>query len=86
MSIIICILYNIAEGKSTAYQQERNATMKNTDIRMKIKEKRLCHYEIAAKIGISECTLCRWLREELTQEKKKAIFDAINEISGGDKK
>ena len=53
---------------------------------MKIKENRLCHYEIAAKIGISECTLCRWLREELTAEKKKVIFDAINEITGGDKK
>lgn len=59
--------------------------MKNIDIRTKIKEKRLCNYEIAAKIGVSEYTFCRWLREELPPEKKKIIFAAIDSILDGEK-
>jgi hypothetical protein len=56
--------------------------MKNLDIRMRIKEYRLCHYEVAAQIGVSEYTLCRWLREELSAEKKEAVNKAIDYIIG----
>lgn len=59
--------------------------MKNLEIRMIIKKNRLCHYEVAAKLGISEYTLCRWLREELSDERKGIILEAINSIVGGDK-
>mgnify|MGYP003321516577 CR=1 FL=1 len=60
--------------------------MHNLDIRIKIKENRLCHYEVAAKIGISEYTLCRWLRTELSEDKRNAILQAITDIIGGDKR
>ena len=59
--------------------------MNNLDIRIKIKENRLCHYEVAAKIGVSEYTLCRWLREELSEDKRNTILKAISDIVGGDK-
>ena len=54
--------------------------MKNLEIRMKIKESRFCHYEIAQQMGISEYTLCVWLRNELSEEKKKNILKAIDEL------
>lgn len=60
--------------------------MKNLDIRMAIREKRLHHYEVAARIGISEYTLCRWLREDLTEERKDSILKAISEIIGGEQR
>ena len=59
--------------------------MYNLEIRMKIKQNRLCHYEVAREIGISEATLCRWLREELSEDKRNIILKAISDIIGGDK-
>ena len=56
--------------------------MMNLEIRMRIKEIRLCLYEVAAQIGISEYTLCRWLREELSAEKKETVNKAIDSIIG----
>lgn len=55
--------------------------MKNLDIRMEIKQKRLYHYEVAEKLGVSEYTFCVWLRKELTTEKKNAILAAIDELT-----
>ncbi len=47
---------------------------------MKIKQNRLCHYEVAKALGISEVTLCRWLRDELSEDKKETIMSAIDSI------
>ena len=53
----------------------------NTDIRAAIKESKLCQYQVAEKIGISEFTFVRWLRKELSEERKQQIFTAIRELS-----
>jgi DNA-binding Xre family transcriptional regulator len=55
--------------------------MCNVDIRELIARKRLRHYEVAAALGISEHTLSRWLRTELSNEKKQKIKEAIESIS-----
>ena len=47
--------------------------MDSKTIRNFIREKRLYQWEIAKIIGISEFTLSRWIREELTSERKKKI-------------
>lgn len=54
--------------------------MYNLDVRLKIKQSRLCHYEVAREIGISEFTFCKWLREEMNEERKKLVLSAIDEI------
>ena len=56
--------------------------MDSKTIRNFIREKRLYQWEIAKIIGISEFTLSRWLREELTSERKKKITDAIEKLTG----
>lgn len=58
--------------------------MYNLEIRMKIKQNRLCHYEVAQKIGISEATFCRWLREELSEERKKLVLSAVDKLVRGE--
>lgn len=58
--------------------------MYNLEIRMMIKKNRLCQYEIAKAIGVSEFTFCRWLREELSDEKKKLVISAIEKIKRGE--
>ena len=59
--------------------------MYNLEIRMKIKQNRLCHYEVAREIGISEVTLCRWLREEMNKDRKKLVSSAIDKLLGGER-
>ena len=55
--------------------------MKNVEIRDVIKRNRIFFYEIAAELGVSEYTFCRWLRQELTDEKKAAIFAALDRLT-----
>ncbi len=57
--------------------------MKNQEIRQAIKESRIMQYEIAEQMGISEYTLCKWLRKELTAEQRERIYTAIAEIRAG---
>ena len=56
----------------------------NYSIKQIIKESRYRQYEIAAKIGISEYTLCKWFRKELTAEQQERILAAIAEIKAGE--
>ena len=58
--------------------------MHNLDVRQAIKSARLMHYEVAAKLGISEYTFCKWLRNELSAERKESILSAISELKAGE--
>lgn len=59
--------------------------MYNLDVRLKIKQNRLCHYEVAREIGISEFTFCKWLREEMSIERKDLVLSAIDKIIRGER-
>ena len=56
----------------------------NYSIKQIIKESRYRQYEIAAKIGISEYTFCKWFRKELTAEQQERILAAIADIKAGE--
>lgn len=58
--------------------------MNNLEIRQAIKAARLMHYEVAAQLGISEYTLCKWLRKELTEEQREQVYSAIAVLKGGE--
>ena len=49
----------------------------NQDIKKKIKEAGVYQYQIADILGVSETTLVRWLRYELTDEQRNMILAAI---------
>lgn len=51
--------------------------MKNEQLRKLIRDCRLRHYEVAAALGVSEYTLSRWLRVELSEERAAQIRDAV---------
>lgn len=55
--------------------------MKNVEIRTAIKKAKLTHWEVAEIAGISEFTLCRWLRKELEGEQKTVILRAIEMLT-----
>ena len=53
----------------------------NEDVRKAIRISGFRHWQIAARLGICENTLVRWLRVKLSEERRKAIFSAIEALS-----
>ena len=51
----------------------------NQEVREALQNKGMKQLELADMLGISEFTLTRWLRKELTEDKKKLLLKAINE-------
>ena len=54
--------------------------MENHDIRREMRANFVPMWKIAKLLGISEPTLTRWMRVELTPEKRKRILEAINQL------
>lgn len=59
--------------------------MSNQEIRETAKNKKVRLWQIADKLGISEPTMTRKLRHELTKKEKKRIIKIINELAEGAK-
>lgn len=49
----------------------------NADVREEIKKRGLFLWQVAIKAGVSEATLNRWLRTELTDEQKERVLEGI---------
>lgn len=54
---------------------------KNREIRQAAKENSVYLWEIAKALGISEPTITRWLRSELSKEKESKILFTIRQIA-----
>lgn len=55
--------------------------MKNMEIRKKASEKGVKLWEIAYRFGVTDGTLCRWMRVELPEQKKESALRFIDEIA-----
>lgn len=60
--------------------------MSNADVRTAAKNAGVFLYQIAAAMGISEPTMTRKLRFELSDKEKEPFFEAIKQISSENKK
>lgn len=54
--------------------------MNNIKIIRILKKEDIYRWQIAKKIVIHETTLCRWFREDLTQEQIQQILLAVEEV------
>ena len=54
--------------------------MANADVKKKMKNSGLKHWEVANEIGISEATFTRWLRLPLPEDKRKQVNAAISSL------
>ena len=52
----------------------------NQDIKAKIKDAGLRQWQVASKLGVVESTFIRWLRFDIPEERRKAIFAAIEAL------
>ena len=53
----------------------------NKIVRDELKEREVCHWELAHELGVSEQTLVRWLRFELSEDKQLDMLERIEEIA-----
>lgn len=51
--------------------------MKNKEIKFAIMEKGLKQWQVAKALGVSESTFYRMLRNELSEDEKKTVLEAI---------
>lgn len=54
---------------------------RNIDLRNKMKEKKVFQYEVAEKLGVTEVTLIRWLRKELSDSERNRVIKAIETVA-----
>ena len=54
----------------------------NQDIRAIIRKADVRQWEVAKALGISEATFIRWLRSELSEERRTMIIKAIARVRG----
>ena len=55
--------------------------MRNAEIKNKLKESKIFQWQVASKLGMSEMTLVRKLRYELSEADKQRIFKAFDELA-----
>ena len=55
--------------------------MANKELRRLAKASGVPMWRVAKRLGISEVTISRWLREELSAEKRELILSIIEELS-----
>jgi hypothetical protein len=53
---------------------------RNDDIRRSIREYGLHQWMVAEHLGISEATFTRWLRTEMSNDRKRMVMNAIQEL------
>ena len=53
----------------------------NVDIRQELTTQQVRQWELADGLNISEPTLTRWLRHELSNDKKAHLIDVIKQIA-----
>ena len=52
----------------------------NQELRNQIFINRLHHWEVAEQAGVTDATLCRWLRTPLRDDRKQRVENAIAEL------
>lgn len=61
-------------------QKGVDVSLKNVQIRTAMRVSDVKQWEVAEQLGISEVTVCRWLRTELPDDKKRQILQAISDV------
>lgn len=52
-------------------------TKKNREIREALKAANMFQYQLAEMLGVSEYTLCVWMRKEMAEDQKQECLTAI---------
>ena len=57
--------------------------MKKEEVKLLMKQNQVKQWEVAEAMGISEFTLCRWLRKDLKGKQLERLNSAIKKVRSG---
>ena len=57
--------------------------MRKEEVKLLMKQNQVKQWEVAEAMGISEFTLCRWLRKDLKGKQLERLNSAIKKVRGG---
>lgn len=57
--------------------------MKKDEVKLLMKQNQVKQWEVAEAMGISEFTLCRWLRKDLKGKQLERLNSAIKKVRSG---
>ena len=57
----------------------------NSEIKMAIKNSGMKQWQVAKACKVAESTFVRWLRDELSEDRKAMILSAIDELAKGER-
>lgn len=75
---MLCLIH---QQNNVLTQRGENMEKANKEIREKLARYRIRQCEVADQLNITEFTLCRWLRTELSPERKAKVESAIEDIT-----
>lgn len=55
----------------------------NQEIRDKLRIRNIPQWRLAVEIGVSENTVCRWLRMPLSADKEARLLSALDQLTDG---
>lgn len=67
-------------NNSMTRQKGVDDNLRNEQIRTALRYSDVKQWEVAEQLGVSEVTVCRWLRTELPKDKKVQILQAIKDV------
>ena len=79
--LFLCLQKRVLSAIMTMMKVEGGEKMGNLDIRQIAKERKVCLWQIAERLGISEPTMTRRLRCELPEAEKEKIFAIIEKVA-----
>jgi hypothetical protein len=57
----------------------------NQELRQKLRVNGIPLWKVAREVGVTECTIVRWFREELSGERLKRVENAVNVLMANQK-
>lgn len=70
----------VNDNKKGFIMKSIKTTLANRDIRQAAEDAGLYLWQVAEEIGVTDCTFSKYLRKELSDEKKATIFQAIEKL------
>lgn len=63
---------------------QKGEDMANEDVKRILRKNGVYHYQVADALGLQDSAFSRLLRKDLTEEKKREIYAAVERLTGGD--
>lgn len=76
-------MINIDNNSNNVNKNMEEKQVKKEEVKLMMKQNQVKQWEVAEAMGISEFTLCRWLRKDLKGKHLERLNSAIRKVRSG---